>query len=382
MNHHNILLVVGIIILIVAIGYLTLNLNRENFESPEEHSVENPEHILQGTVKLMSQRTPENEEGSFEDDGYLNDYVRKTDIERAARASAREYCPVGPDYNPSDFVKKTEIDFQKQCPKMPDLKDYVLKSTIPPVQKCPSCVCPKVKVTAGMCKKCPEPKNNCPKPQPCGFEQCKDVIKCGPGDKPYSCPKCPAPKPCPEPIEKVCPALELPKLDFKCPPPKPCPMPGPCPNSEGRCPEADPAKCRYYGVKDVVRDKNVDEIVNELMESNDPKLMSVLENLKAKLNNPYKTNPQVEAAPTTSSTNLEIENEVNVKELPEQIYNNDTQYSLNDYSYSIYNDGMYTNPKPSVVSNIANEPLNPNNNLNRQCDLNDTNCPYNTNINM
>ena len=39
---------------------------------------------------------------------------------------------------------------------MTDIKDYVLKTTIPPVQKCPSCVCPKVKVSAGMCKKCPE----------------------------------------------------------------------------------------------------------------------------------------------------------------------------------------------------------------------------------
>ena len=79
-------------------------------------------------------------------------------LKEPARASAREYCPVSPDYNPSDFVKKSEIDLQNQCPKLPDLKDYVLKSTIPPVQKCPSCVCPKVKVSAGMCKKCPEPK--------------------------------------------------------------------------------------------------------------------------------------------------------------------------------------------------------------------------------
>ena len=37
---------------------------------------------------------------------------------------------------------------------------------------------PKSKVSAGMCKECPKPKNNCPKPQPCGVEQCRDVIKC------------------------------------------------------------------------------------------------------------------------------------------------------------------------------------------------------------
>ena len=73
-----------------------------------------------------------------------------------------------------------------------------------------------------MCKKCPEPKNNCPPPQPCGFEQCKDVVKYGPGDKPYSCPKCPEPQPCPKPVEKVCPAFEIPKSNLKCPPPQPC----------------------------------------------------------------------------------------------------------------------------------------------------------------
>ena len=41
---------------------------------------------------------------------YLNNYIKKTDLERVARASTREYCPVSPDYNPSDYVKKSEID--------------------------------------------------------------------------------------------------------------------------------------------------------------------------------------------------------------------------------------------------------------------------------
>ena len=36
--------------------------------------------------------------------------IKWTDIERAVSASTREYCPVAPDYNPSDFVKKSEID--------------------------------------------------------------------------------------------------------------------------------------------------------------------------------------------------------------------------------------------------------------------------------
>ena len=181
----------------------------------------------------------------------LQDYVARSDIERAARASTQKYCPVAPDYNPNDFIKKTEIDFAKACPQMPDLKDYVLKSTIPPIQKCPACICPKVKVSAGMCKECPKPKNNCPKCEPCGSAECRDVIQCAPGDQQVSCPKCPAPQACPNPPEKVCPAFELPVSDIKCPSPKPCALPGMCPDKQGRCPEQPESKCKYYELKEL-----------------------------------------------------------------------------------------------------------------------------------
>ena len=82
------------------------------------------------------------------------DYVKRRDIERSALTAAREFCPVSPDFDLSQYIKKSEIKPQI-CPKVPDLKDYVLKSSIPPVQKCPSCICPKVKVEGGLCKKCP-----------------------------------------------------------------------------------------------------------------------------------------------------------------------------------------------------------------------------------
>jgi hypothetical protein len=236
-----------------------------------------------------------NDEESPQRERYNNmdDYVSRSDIERAARASAMKYCPVTPDYNPADYMKKSEIDLETACPKMPDLKDYVLKSTIPPVQKCPACVCPKVKVSAGMCKKCPEPKNNCPKPEPCGIEQCRTVIKCAPGDQPVHCPKCPAPEACPEPPEKVCPAFELPESDLQCPSPKPCPLPGSCPDGQSRCPEAPESNCKYYGIKEVVQERSVNDIVNELLLSDDPDLQELLENLKSKLDinlNPPPTN--------------------------------------------------------------------------------------------
>ena len=72
--------------------------------------------------------------------------------------------------------------------------------------------------------------------------------------------------------------------------------------------------------------------------------------------------------------------------LPEYRVNNNTNYGYDVYSYSIYNGGMYNNqnqPQPMVNSNIdVNVIDEQNTNHNRVCDVNDTSCPYNTNINM
>jgi hypothetical protein len=426
------LLIVGILLLVLAIIVVSRKYGQEHFSthvvetnvdinhpdfdardqarivSGEDIGLENNSNNSGDSVSHRIKVGPEIDMGPMD----MDNYVSKTDIERAARASAREYCPVSPSYNPSDFVKKSEIDLQNQCPKLPDLKDYVLKSTIPPVQKCPSCVCPKVKVSAGMCKKCPEPKNNCPPPQPCGFEQCKDVVKCGPADKPYSCPKCPEPQPCPRPVEKVCPAFEIPKSNLKCPSPQPCANPQPCPNGEGRCPEPQQTKCKYYGVKDIVNERSVDEIVNELMITNDPKLRELLETLKYKMNlnttssptdpvmqmtsQSVQSNSNIPASTTMSSENLNVEKynievptQPSPNSLPERRMNNNTNYGYDVYSYSIYSDGMYTpspqgpNPSPTVNTNINVNVIDElNENTNRACDVNDVNCPYNTNINM
>ena len=234
--------VLVVVLLFVVVHNLIKKNNSEGFQNlaaSVETSLDHPDFALRDQAQIVGESEVGNAAQENMSDGMgnsgdsdnfgntnMDDYVSRSDIERAARASAIKYCPVPPDYNPADYMKKSEIDLETACPKMPDLKDYVLKSTIPPVQKCPACVCPKVKVSAGMCKKCPEPKNNCPKPEPCGIEQCKDIIKCSPKDQPVHCPKCPAPQPCPEPPEKVCPAFELPESDLQCPAPKPCPLPG------------------------------------------------------------------------------------------------------------------------------------------------------------
>ena len=228
-----------------------------------------------------------------------SDYVKKTSIERAARSAARQYCPVPPDYDPSQYIRKTEIDTEIRCPKMPDLKDYVLKSTIPPATKCPPCICPKVNVSAGFCKKCPDPAEICPKPAPCDEDKCKNVIKC------------PAPPPAPvqEPLQ--------------CPPPQPCPKQQPCPKVE-RCPPNQSPKCKYYGVKTVDSKKPLEQLLQDLLDSNDPDKTAKLNKLRELLglaemdlqkkvnknnnNNrpapavrPANTRTEVTAAPTTQS---------------------------------------------------------------------------------
>lgn len=76
------------------------------------------------------------------------------------------------------YVLKSEYDSLKKSSYF-DPSKYVLKSSIPPPIKCPPCVCPKVKIEPGLCKKCP-PHPPCPR-----VERCPPIT-------------CPAPIPCPE----------------------------------------------------------------------------------------------------------------------------------------------------------------------------------------
>ena len=309
-------LVIGIIIVCVILSYIYVKNTKEYFQN--NNSITADESLMG-----MAQGMSENNSGEQSYPGLTEEKINEI-VEHASS----KYCPVSPDYNPRDFLRKTEIDLAKACPVQPDLQDYVLKTTIPPIQKCPSCICPKVMVEAGLTKDCPIPKNNCPPPQPCGVEQCKTVIKCEPGQKQVHCPKCPAPTACPQVPQQVCPALTLPKQDFKCPSPKPCSMPTPCKDGEGRCPEKNCPKCSFKGVDTVVREKSTEEMINELLDSQDPKLNVLLETLKNKLNiqEPQQSSISMNninemlnnklsnytpntpsAAPTTSSMNMEID---------------------------------------------------------------------------
>ena len=160
----------------------------------------------------------------------MSKYVLKSSVNKAARCpDMSKYIPKSaiprqikcPEINRDEWLRKTELppNWNKDCPAHPDLTNYVLKSTIPPTQNCPSCICPKVKVNAGLCR---EPtkedciksgalKDACPKPEPCPV------------------PKCPEPKACPVPKDPVCPKCPEAPKQGSCPEPERCPPAKNCP---------------------------------------------------------------------------------------------------------------------------------------------------------
>jgi hypothetical protein len=108
-------------------------------------------------------------------------------------------CPPVPDL--SQYVLKTSIP---PCPGAPDLQNYMLKSECPPVPDLSQYVL----------------KSSVPKQQPIIIDTSEDrKAKCG------DCPPCPRPR-CPE---------------VRCPPPTVCPAPPPCPRAV--CPQTK-VKCK------------------------------------------------------------------------------------------------------------------------------------------
>lgn len=109
-----------------------------------------------------------------------------------------------------------------ECPPMPDMSKYVLKSSIPPCPTCPDLSNYMLKTE---CPPVPDLsqyvlKSSIPKPQPIIVDTSDEgKYKCG------DCPPCPRPR-CPE---------------IKCPPPAVCPACPPCPRAT--CPQTQ-VKCR------------------------------------------------------------------------------------------------------------------------------------------
>ncbi len=131
-------------------------------------------------------------------------YLPKTEVEKLSK------CPVPMDYDPSRYILKSIAQQPQLCPECPtlDQSKYVLKSTLPPTQKCPDCKCPQVKVSAGLCQKCPPPPK-CPEPKPCPVVECPPPKPCPPQQE---CPACPPKEACPPKICPPCPVPETPTL--------------------------------------------------------------------------------------------------------------------------------------------------------------------------
>lgn len=216
-NINNLLMgFVGIILaLCLALALMTQNNSSEGFQNNkdevDDQIISSMRSELDGKSNDELKSIVGNLKNRLVNYGFLPDtsqFVRKTEIgygdgkctvsnaEDRDLYIAKSSVPVpGPRVDLSQYVKKTSIPPEKVCPpqKEIDYSAYVKKSSLPPNKECPPCIAPKVKVSAGLCKKCP-PCPACPPPP-----RCPEL-------------KCPEPAPCPEPRQ--------------CPPPAPCPTIG------------------------------------------------------------------------------------------------------------------------------------------------------------
>ena len=95
--------------------------------------------------------------------------------------------------------------------------------------------------------------------------------------------------------------------------------------------------------------------------------------------------PKVTAATTMSSENLDIEKyniptRPHASTLPRGVRNNKKEYGLNNYMYSVTNSNS-NEPSPTINTELESKTLNSGINV-RACDVNDTSCSYNTNLNL
>ena len=197
-------------------------------------------------------------------------------------------------------------------------------------------MCPKVKVSAGLCKKQFPKKFTCPPPKPCDTEQCRKIVKCLPGTYPPP-PKqeCPKVLPCPPRPNLVCPPCKVPSIP-KCPPPKPCPKERPCPLPT-RCPPTQCPKCRYYGVKKVC-DKPIDKLIQEIMDKGDPAEIQRLQNAAQMItNSPVDNVNELKKRLTNSENTLNNNNNIN-------------NYNGNNLSYNNNNNLNNNNTKSPIVN--------------------------------
>jgi hypothetical protein len=204
-----------IIIPILVILFFLLVVKRvENFESTEPISTTNLAKLQNDIVTAIGSENNDQGNNSSRGSSNGNLNIKNTQLERVAREVAREYCPCDKDFDMDDYVPKTSL--KDNCPKVPNLDDYIHKSAQQPQQKCPACICPTIDLktpdlTESQCKnlfkKCKDNKS---------FLKSLDEHIVDNFNKPI-CPKAPE---CPN-EEKI---RENLMSKLKCPPPAPCPV--------------------------------------------------------------------------------------------------------------------------------------------------------------
>ena len=229
-SNDNIMLVLILVIGIIIITCFNRNKNKEGFGDLENHRKELETDIqdnlgdldkedLYKTILALKQKNSDVDTSKFltiEQHGQINqmtedkarqllevelteDKEKITNLEAQVNALTNDITLKNKQIENvqteiKDLINNPDIDYSK----------YILKESIPPVRQCPPCVCPKVSVSAGLCKKCPPPPR-CPPPERCPIvkcpiiKPCENKLKC-PDPKPCpSSPTCPAPRPCKKP---------------------------------------------------------------------------------------------------------------------------------------------------------------------------------------
>jgi len=182
----NITIIVVVVVVLLCATLVILNRKHNEGFATEDAVIDGvnkdlsalSEDELKETVGAMRQRLMKY--------GLLPDKVMP-EVDRNQYVPKSQIPPAGPRIDMSQYVKKSSIPPEKVCPpqKEIDYSQYVKKSTLPPTQKCPPCIAPKVKVSAGLCKKCPDcPK--CPPPKRCPTLTCPEPQPV----KQKECPKC------------------------------------------------------------------------------------------------------------------------------------------------------------------------------------------------
>ena len=204
-----------IIIPILVILFFLLVVKRvENFESTV--STTNIAKLHNDIAMSIGSNNNTSEPGVTSSGGSSNgnSNIKNTQLERVAREIAREYCPCDKDFDMDDYVPKTSL--KDNCPKVPNLDDYIHKSAQQPQQKCPACICPTIDL------KTPDLTES----------QCKNLFKKCKGNESFlqslddhivdnfNKPICPKAPECPN-EEKI---RENLMSKLKCPPPAPCPV--------------------------------------------------------------------------------------------------------------------------------------------------------------